>query len=135
MMMYKAGVNLNYIEMQDPPGLASLFTTFAIAEQELSAALQHNLQPILSYQLLEPRQGRPGSHQVAAFGPGPQPRETGVVEEDIRSARRVRSVHQVVHAAVQQQRVAIGVVEDRRKSVILIVDHQFSWRRGVQSLG
>ena len=54
-----------------------------------------------------------------------------IVDENVGRAGRVGAVHQIVEASVQQQRVAIGVEEDRRKRVVVMIDDQLS--RGARS--
>jgi ASPIC and UnbV/FG-GAP repeat len=62
-----------------------------VGEEELAAAFEHHAQALLPHQRLEPRDRRGGRHQVVALRSEPQSRKAGIVEKDIRRARRVRT--------------------------------------------
>ena len=68
-------------------------------------------------------------YQVTAAGPEPKVVKLTVIQENIRRVGGVRSVNQVVNAAVPQPGFPIGIEEDRGVSVVMMVDHEFSRRR------
>src|ERR1700682_6728453 len=68
---------------------------------------------------------------IAALRFRPQFRELRIPDEYLRASRCIRTILEIVHPAVQQQRRAPGVEKNRRKRIILAVQNQLT-SRGIE---
>ena len=118
----------------------ALDATLPIAEHELSAAFDHRMQRFAAHQFLEALHLRLFHADVVKIPGEPAVAEPRVVDEHIaRRVRRIRTVFEIVDAAVQQQHalavIRLGVKYDGGECIVLIVENQRAVRRAIERFG
>ena len=71
-----------------------------VAQQELAAAFLYHVKLVARHYFLDAGQRRTFDEQIIALRLAPKASEIGIVDEDVRSIRRVRSVFQICLSAV-----------------------------------
>src|ERR1700732_1942825 len=100
-----------------------------ISEQVVAGVFSHHMQVGRANQLFKTSFFASVCQKVATRRPLPQLAELRVVDKYIWSARRIRSVFEVIVATIEQQGRASGIEEDRGKRVVRVCFHQLSGRR------
>src|SRR5260370_30358202 len=112
---------------------AGIASQRVVRYHELASARGHDVQLPIAHQCFKTRKYRLFSYQVRTPRLVPQILELRIVDEHRRRSGRVSSVLKVVEAAVEQQRVAVSIKEDRCKNVIVTVHDHSTGRDPAQS--
>ena len=106
-----------------------------VSKNEFAATCSDDFEMILANQIFELLESRLVGHKIVALRVEPQPLESGVVNEDARSARCIRALFQIEITPIQNQHVALYIKRYGRQSPVIMVHDQLSLRRFQQCFG
>ena len=106
-----------------------------IREQDFAAALGDYVEVRGTHESLQAGEAGLGADQIEALLGRPQSCEFCVVNENVGGTGGVRTVFEIQDAAVQEERGAIGVEEDRRCRVVVALDDQSAFGQFQQHIG
>src|ERR1700694_5684354 len=106
-----------------------------VSKNEFSTPCSDNFEMLLANQIFDLLQSWLVGHKIVALSVEPQPLESGVVNEDVRSAGCIRAVFQVEITPIQNQHVALYIKRYGRQSPVIMVHDQLSFGRFQQCFG
>src|SRR5260221_5342789 len=89
-----------------------------IGHEEIAAGFFHYMHARGADELLIMSNAGAVQEQVVTLRRGPESREVGVADEDLRCAARIRAVFEIIDTPIEQECSAVGIEEDRRERVV-----------------
>ena len=103
-----------------------------VRENEFAAPSSHDFEMILANQIFELLEVWLVGHQIVARRVEPKALKSGIVNEDVRSARCIRTVLQIEVTPIQNQDVARYIKRYGRQSPVIMVHDHLSIRRSLE---